>query len=143
MASRHVPPLVARPLMEGPKNALRVMNEDMMSIATLHPIEMRKIITKYFKMTVGELNFAKQDPLISVIEIMVIDFMQEVLQKQDTAKFQMLLDRCIGKAVDIKEIHTHNHDMAQLKEKLAAIPAEVVTNYLKGVKDAPQEKQKP
>jgi hypothetical protein len=143
MASRHVPPLVAKPLMNAPKRAIRVMNEDMMNIATLHPIEMRKIITKYFKMTKGELNFAKQDPLISVVEIMIIDFMHEVLKKQDTAKFQMLLDRCIGKAVDIKEIHTHNHDVQELKAKLAAIPADVVINYLKGVKDAPPEEQKP
>lgn len=75
--------------------------EELRAIKSLTQIEACKLISKYARLSRGELEAAVQDPQTPVIELAIASIFAQSIKQGDYTRLSFLLDRAIGKVRDV------------------------------------------
>lgn len=81
----------------GNPNGRPKIPEELRGIVALNQSEVTRIISKYARMDLTQLELAAQNPRTSVLDLGIISIFRKAVEQGDYTKLSFLLDRSVGK----------------------------------------------
>lgn len=88
--------------------------ENLRHIKNLTQPELTKIVSKYARMVISELQKAIKDPTIPVLELSIASIFNKSIQHGDYTRLAFLLERAVGKVPTIVEDEAEFNERAEL-----------------------------
>lgn len=102
-------------------------------IKGLTKTEMTYLVSKFFRMTEGELEAVAENPNSPAIDKAIVSVLQKIIKQGDVLRFTFLLERTIGRPIEIPE----SEEEKEAREKLAKMSIEELMQLVKS--DIPED----